>query len=183
MSRKWLKANLPSAEHISQNRYLHWMQPWLAGHYLWTLHRRNMARAVAIGLFAGLMPGPTQMLTGGVMALLLRANLPLTLFVTLYTNPLTIVPLYLLAYRYGTWLLGTDTQANISMAPDFSLATFGSWLAQMVDWVVSLGPALLVGLPALGLSFAVVGYLLVIIAWRGFIVYLWHRRKVQRAAR
>ena len=111
-----------------------------------------MARAVAIGLFAGLMPGPTQMLTGGVMALLLRANLPLTLFVTLYTNPLTIVPLYLLAYRYGAWLLGTDTQANISMAPDFSLATFGSWLAQMVDWAVSLGPALLVGLPALGLS-------------------------------
>ena len=40
---------------------------------------------------------------GPVVCVVLRVNLPLSLVTTLYTNPLTIVPLYLLAYEIGSF--------------------------------------------------------------------------------
>ena len=36
-----------------------------------------------------------------LQAALLRVNLPIALLMTLYTNPLTIVPLYFAAYKIG----------------------------------------------------------------------------------
>ena len=41
------------------------------------------------------------MLAALLLAIPLRKNMPVALIVTLYTNPLTIVPLYVLAYGYG----------------------------------------------------------------------------------
>ena len=67
-----------------------------------------MSGAVAIGLFAGLVPGPLQMLTALLLAVPLKKNVPVALIVTFYTNPFTIVPLYLLAYAYGHFLLGME---------------------------------------------------------------------------
>jgi uncharacterized protein (DUF2062 family) len=61
MPRKWFKRYLPDPATLAANRWLAWMGPRLHDPQLWTLHRRNVARAVAVGLFAGLMPGPTQM--------------------------------------------------------------------------------------------------------------------------
>ena len=66
---------------------------------------------MAIGLFAGLVPGPLQMLTALLLAVPLRKNLPVALLTTLYTNPFTIVPLYVLAYGYGSLLLGLNHAA------------------------------------------------------------------------
>ena len=50
---------------------------------------------MAIGLFSGLIPGPVQVLGAVGLSILFRAHFPLAAITTLYTNPVTIVPLYL----------------------------------------------------------------------------------------
>jgi len=51
------------------------------------LHRRSVRR-VAIGLFCGLIPGPLQMISAALLAVLFRSTCRWP-FITLYTNPLT----------------------------------------------------------------------------------------------
>src|SRR5258708_20241632 len=81
-------------------------RPWLAHPNLWPLNRRSVPGAVAIGLFCGLIPGPVQMLGALLCAIPLRKNIPVALATTLYTNPLTTVPLYLPACGCGSLLFG-----------------------------------------------------------------------------
>jgi len=96
--RRSLKRFLPNPDVVRNNR---WFAPFantLLHPRLWHLNRRSAAGAVAAGLFCGLIPGPFQMLGAAICAVIFRVNLPLALFCTLYTNPFTIVPLYLVAF-------------------------------------------------------------------------------------
>ncbi len=182
MPRKWFKRYLPDPATLAANRWLAWMGPRLHDPQLWTLHRRNVARAVAVGLFAGLMPGPTQMLTAGALAWCWRINLPVALATTLYTNPLTIVPLYWLAYEYGCLLTGQQGGLP-ALPPEWAMQGFGVWLGQMVDWAQSLGWPLLLGVPALGLTLGLAGHGLVMLAWRWHTVHAWrHRRHARKTS-
>jgi uncharacterized protein (DUF2062 family) len=54
-----------------------------------------------------------------------------------------------------------------------SLAAFGVWL-------MSLGKPLAVGLVALGLTLALLGYAAVRIGWRLYVVAAWRRRERRR---
>jgi uncharacterized protein (DUF2062 family) len=131
--------------------------------------------AVAIGLFCGLIPGPIQMLGALLCAIPLRKNIPVALAVTLYTNPLTIVPLYLVAYAYGKVILGYH-------GPDAQIAPF-EWvwsLSAFWQWMLSLGKPLGIGLVALALTLAVLGYFITELAWRVYVVKAWRRRAVRR---
>ena len=176
MSRKWFRRVLPSHESIVHNRWLAWMGPALRQPQLWQLHRRNVSRAVAIGLFCGLMPGPTQMLSAGILAWLFRVNLPVALFTTLYTNPFTIVPLYLLALKYGELITGYHG-AGMTEPPEPDGAGLVAWAHALGDCAWSLGPSLLVGLVALALTLALAGYVLVEGVWRMHVVHAWRKRK------
>ena len=89
MPRKFFQKYLPSHESIRQNRYIALFGTLLHHPNLWHLNRHSVAGGVAIGLFAGLIPGPLQMLTAAILAVPLRVNLPVVLATTLYTNPLT----------------------------------------------------------------------------------------------
>src|SRR5512142_2270877 len=99
--RRFFRERLPNHESIRQHRWLGPVRHLLHHPNLWHLHRRSVAGGVAIGLFCGLIPGPLQMISAALLAVLLRVNLPVAVFTTLYTNPFTIVPLYLLAYEIG----------------------------------------------------------------------------------
>jgi uncharacterized protein (DUF2062 family) len=121
--------------------------------------------AVAIGLFSGLVPGPLQMLTALLLAIPLRKNIPVALVTTLYTNPFTIVPLYLLAYAYGELLIPGDRPALVAPLEI-------SW-----DWMVSLGKPLAVGLIALAGTLALLGYVAVQLIWRAYVVAAWRARR------
>jgi uncharacterized protein (DUF2062 family) len=180
MPRKWFKKYLPSAETIHANRWLAWLAPWLGDPHLWTLHRRTVARAVAIGLFAGLMPGPTQMPTAALLALWWRVNLPVALATTLYTNPLTVVPLYMLAYEYGTLILRHPARLPLTVAPEWSTQTLSEWAMGWWHWTSAMGWPLLVGLVALGLTLAALGYISVMLGWRLWVVAALKKRKAER---
>jgi uncharacterized protein (DUF2062 family) len=181
--RKHFRRYLPDAAAVRANRWLARFGAWLHHPNLWHLNRDSVAGGVAIGLFAGLVPGPLQMLTAALLAIAFRRNLPVALIVTLYTNPFTIVPLYLIAYGYGSLLLGGNA-GNVHVR-HFEM-DWSDWIGSMqalADWTLSLGKPLAVGLPALALTLAVLGYFAVLGLWRAYVVLAWRARGKRRRAR
>jgi len=180
MPRKFFRRFLPDGEAIRAHKYLAWCRGSLHHPNLWHLNRHSVAGGVAIGMFAGLVPGPLQMLAAALIAIPLKKNLPVALATTLYTNPVTIAPLYLLAYGYGRLLLGADSRAA-EVAPyewDWS-----HWLGSaqaLGQWALALGKPLAVGLVALALTLAAAGYFAVQLAWRAYVVFAWRARKTRR---
>jgi len=176
MVRKILKPYLPDHQSLCQNRWLAPFAQTLLHPRLWHLNRHSAAGGVAVGLFCGLIPGPFQMLGAAILATLFRVNLPLALVTTLYTNPLTIVPIYLLAYELGRLVL---PQAGGHFAPPPELGEGGllAWLGQLSDWVLALGKPLGLGLVLLGLLLACAGYAIVRTGWRLYLLRAWHHRK------
>ena len=174
--RKHLHRFLPDHEAIRGNRWLAPFAATLLHPRLWHLNRHSAAGAVAIGLFCGLIPGPLQMLGSVIGCLVFRVNLPLALITTLYTNPFTIIPLYLVAFGIGQLVLGNG-YGDFVAPPDFSLLGPGEWIHAMSLWMYGLGKPLLVGLILLACSLAALGYLVVKGAWRWYLVRAWKKRR------
>jgi uncharacterized protein len=180
MPRKLFRRYLPTQQYVREHRYLGRFGAWLHHPNLWHLNRRSVAGGFANGLFCGLIPGPFQMLAAIAVSIAFRLNLPVALLTTLYTNPLTIGPLYLAAYYLGRLLVGGDAGA-LSEAPAFAWGDIGEWMRAMAHWAMSLGKPLAVGLVALALLLAVLGYVCVDIAWRAHVILAWRRRASRRA--
>lgn len=180
MPRKLFRKYLPDAESVRSNRLVAPFAHWLRHPNIWHLNRHSVAGAVAIGLFSGLVPGPLQMLTALILTLVLRKNLPVALLMTFYTNPFTIVPLYLLAYGYGRILVGAPAAASVEpFSMDWS-DLLGS-LSGLVDWMLGLGKPLAIGLVALGITLAALGYMAVQLGWRIYVTAAWRARKRRRS--
>lgn len=180
MPRKFLRKWMPHADTVRANRIVAPFARWLTHPNLWHLNRRSVPGAVAIGLFSGLVPGPLQMLTALLLAVPLRRNLPVALLATLYTNPFTIVPLYLLAYEYGALLLGVDPGAGKLPMYEMDWGDWSGSLQALLDWAMALGKPLGVGLVALGLTLAAIGYAATRIGWRLYVVLAWRARRRRR---
>jgi uncharacterized protein (DUF2062 family) len=173
--RKFFRKYLPDPDEILAKPWCAPFRPWLGHPNLWHLNRRSVPGAVAIGLFCGLIPGPFQMLGALICAIPLRKNIPVALAVTLYTNPLTIVPLYMIAYGYGKLLLGSS-QPDAHLVPlEWSWSVPALW-----HWMMSLGKPLGIGVLALALTLAVLGYFVTGLAWRLYVVTAWRRRAARR---
>ncbi len=177
--KKFLKNKLPTAESVITNRYLGFLSPWLARPRLWHLHRRAVALGIAIGLVTGLIPGPVQMLLAIIIAIPLRANIPAAMFATFYTNPLTFVPLYILAYKIGGLVTGDSGLPFVP--PDIELTLSGMWGAvpELYRWFVSLGDTLLIGLAIQASITAVCGYIATLVIWRVVVTRRWRTRHLK----
>ncbi len=185
MARKFLKRILPDQATIEQNPWLRRLGPWLVHPGVWHLHRKSVAGGVAAGLFCGLLPAPFQMLTAALAAFLFHWNLPVAVFATLYTNPFTFIPLYVLALEIGRWVLNTffsvknengEVVASAFPAPpDFEWsAPIDSFIA-LGQWGLGMGWPLVIGVLTLASALAITGYLMTRIAWS-----LWVRWEVQK---
>jgi uncharacterized protein (DUF2062 family) len=173
--RRHLKKYLPDPSAIADNRWLRPFRSSLLHPRLWHLNRHSAAGAVAAGLACGLIPGPFQMLGAALGALIFRYNLPLSMFVTLYTNPLTIVPLYLIAYQLGR--LATGDGSGFLLPPAFDAGDFIGWTKAIEAWMLAVAFPLGIGLVILAASLALAGYFAVKAAWRLYLVRAWHRRR------
>ncbi len=185
MPRKFFRRFLPDHDAIRRNRYVAWFGPRLQHHNLWHLHRRSVAGGVAAGLFAGLIPGsnPVQFAAGALLAIALRVNLPIAVFVTLYSNPFTIVPLYYLAFRLGQLVLMQGDGGLPPLAFGLEGKGFGEWIPAALEWLASVGKPLVVGLPLLALLLALIGYFAVDRLWRLSVRCAWRRRRRRHALR
>ena len=181
MPRKHFRKYLPSHESIQENRFFSRFGRFLQHPNLWHLNRRSVSGGVAVGLFAGLLPAPLQMLTAGLLSVPLRVNLPVAILMTLYTNPFTIVPIYWAAYEIGSLFI--TGPGNMTPPPAFSFAELGAWLGSVWKWAMYYGKPLALGLLVLGAALALVGYIAVYYGWGEWVRMTWRRRKKKRAAR
>jgi len=184
MPRKFFRKYLPSHETIRNNPYIGRFGTFFLHPNLWHVNRRSVSGGVAAGMFAGLVPGsnPVQFAVAAMLAVAFRVNLPVAVAVTLYTNPLTIGPIYVIAYWIGT-LLAPASGAPLTHPPGLDWSNLGAWLRAILEWTLSLGKPLAVGLVVLAVGLAVAGYVVVQLAWRAQVVLAWRRRKARRAGR
>src|SRR5574343_1770182 len=177
--RRTLRKYLPDHEAIRSIRWLRPFQASLLHPRLWHLNRHSAAGAVAAGLFCGLIPGPLQMLGAAICALVFRFNLPLAMFVTFYTNPFTIVPLYLLAYQIGR--LALQENSAFQTPPALDTGNFIAWTDALQHWMLDAARPLTAGLLILGFVLAGLGYVATRIAWRRYLVRAWRQRNALRS--
>ena len=184
MPRKFFRKILPSHESIKQNRYIACFGPRLQHHNLWHLNRRSVAGGVAAGLLTGLVPGsnPVQFAAAALVSLLFKVNLPIAVAVTLYSNPLTIVPLYYAAFKLGQTVIFSGNGEVPSIALALEGKPIREWIPAALEWVATAGKPLLVGLPLLAALLALVGYFAVDFAWRVHVLTHWRRRRLRRAS-
>jgi uncharacterized protein (DUF2062 family) len=182
--RDWIRDRMPSEERLRTSRGLRWLAPLLGRRSLWHLNRRRVAMGAGIGVFCGLLIPLAQIAGAAVLALLLRANLPVAAVATLVSNPLTYGPIFVLAYRTGAALLGERPQPAaaeaLAAARKEPAETASAGKPGWIERARAIGQPLFLGLAV----FAVVGGLL---AWglvhAAWTVAVWLKRRRRRRRR
>jgi len=123
---------------------------------------------MAIGVFVGFTPPlGLQMITAAVLATLTHSNRAAAVAAVWITNPFTALPIYVLTYRVGRYLIGDGEAIDIRQRLRAVVVDeHGEWLhlseqfreLLSLGWGV-LGPMTLGGV-MLGLPAAAAGYLL-----------------------
>lgn len=177
MPRKLLKKYLPDPAHMREHKYLRVFGDRLADANLWHLNRRSIANGVFIGLFCAMIPMPLQMLPAAMLAILFRANLPVSVALVWLTNPLTAVPVW-----YGTYLFGS---ALLGMEPSWVIEdnSFEAVWTAMWENFWQLYVPMLVGSLIIGLVLACVGWASAHYLWRAHIRHQMRLRKARRQQR
>lgn len=172
MPRRWLRKYLPDHATLREHPRLSRLGHRLHDPNLWHLNRRSVAGGFAAGLFMAWVPVPFQMLLAATAAVLLRVNLPLAVVTVWITNPLTMPPLFWLAYKVGTHLLGSDVE-------HFTFEISWWWLREELALVWR---PFLLGCAVMGAASAAVGYGAARGLWRWWVVRK-HRSRQARASR
>lgn len=83
--------------------------------YLWSFKQPYVGPAILIGSIVAFLPlFGVQLLTVTALALVLKVNLPVLAGLQFISNPLTLVPIYLINYKIGSWLLDSVGLATTS---------------------------------------------------------------------
>lgn len=169
--RKWFIKWAPERSTLSENRWLAPVASCIASPSVWHFDRRSIAKAVALGVFAGLILPIGQIILAVLLAASLRANILIASAATLVTNPLTFAPIYYAAYRTGSYLLALTGRPA-------GAANEGN--AGVLNLLASLGAVslpTLVGLIVLSVVSSFLAFAAVHLAWRGAVVWRWRRRR------
>ena len=174
----WIRRHIPKRETIHENRMLRPFARHLSKPELWRMHRRSVPRGVAIGLGVGIIIPFMHMLIAALLAIPLRANVAVAAAFTLLINPLTIPPIYYLAYRMGMWELRADA---VVIDPETAQQASGE-LARVLFWVHHASGPIAVGIVTLAFLAALLGYVLTAIVWRLWLASKMRRRREARVS-
>jgi len=170
MPRRFFRKFTLKREHLKRRW---WMAPFdhlLHDPHLWSIRRRTVAPAFALGLFVAYLPIPGHVLAAILLALLLRVNIPVAALTTLVNNPLTMGPMYYAGFELGRALLGRPPQP-------FQFEMSFAWLAERF---ATIWEPMLLGCLLLGAILALVGYVGLDLLWRASISGYLARRRARR---
>lgn len=175
----WIRAQAPARESFEKSRFLRPFAKRVFHPALWRFTRRSVPRGVALGLLVGiflLIPG-VQIAGAALLALPVRANIPVAAAMTFLSNPVT-TPFILAASFYigeTTLHFGADlSQFQALLDRNASLVDWAAWLLS------SAAPAMLWGLFVISVVAAAIGYLVATWGWRLWLVRKWHSRHKNR---
>ena len=169
---KWLARHIPTQESVQRHRLLRPFARHLGEPALWRLTKRSVPRAVALGLFVGVLIPVMHTLIAAIFAIPTRANIAVTAAFTLVVNPLTIPPLYYAAYRIGSWELHHDA----SLVNPAAAERFSSELSRILFWIHEASGSIAIGVLTIAFAAALVGYLGSALVWRWWIGAKWRQR-------
>lgn len=163
--RRWLHKRLPKPEDVRAQPSLRWMGPLLRRPWLWQLSRRRVALGAAIGVFFGFLIPVLQIALSAVFAILLRANLPVAAVSTLVSNPFTYAPIFVLAYRTGSAILGEQIDEAQLAALEREVEGEDAEPASWAERAAAIGKPFFLGLFIFATVGAVATWLLVNLIW------------------
>jgi uncharacterized protein (DUF2062 family) len=166
MPKKTIKRMMPDHQTIKENKYLKIFGDLLHNANLWHLNRHSVAKAFAVGLFFAFIPVPFQMVLSAGIAIIVHANLPLSIALVWITNPLTMPFIFYACYLVGVWVLGVPEQ-------EFAFQASWQWV---LDSLSTIGPAFLVGCGLLAVIFSILGYFVIHSFWRYQTIKAWKNR-------
>ena len=151
---------------------------------LWHLNRHSVSRAFLAGLFAGFafLMFPGQMLVAAVLAIWIRANLPIAVGLVWITNPITSPPIIYFALKIGTWFIPVDFNTDLEVLLNFEWTTEGikHQAAGLIDIIKLAWQPLLLGTFIIGVFLSFSSYFIVQLFWRWHVVHDWNARQQKR---
>ena len=170
MPKDFIKKYLPDPEKLKHNKSLAFLGDVIHDPNLWHLNRHSVTKAVAIGLFWGCIPMPMQMVAAAFFAMWLNANLPLSVGLVWFSNPVTMPPIFYFEYLVGAWLL--------------DMPAVGFEYELTLEWIESklyqVGVPLLLGSVFCGLILSFIGYCSIAFLWRRSVIKRWKNRRFNR---
>lgn len=167
MFRPFIRTLAGRVQAVRDRWYARPFAQWLGDSRLWSLQRRGITLAFGAGLTICFVPLPVHVPVALAVAALARVNVPVILSTVFLVNPLTVVPVYYVAYRVGCLALGTADGA-------FSFELSWDWLQN------GLGPMwkpFLAGCALCGVAAGVLGWLLLEVAWRRHVIKKYRARR------
>jgi len=177
--RHWCHQRLPTRESVEQIGWLRPIAHIVLRSDLWRFHRRSVPRGVGLGLFIGIfLMIPGLQIVGAVLASMpFRANIPLAVTMTFFSNPLTTPLILLASIGVGNRLFGLHADLSTLELLHRHNADVGEYL----HWLFSdAAPAMVGGLLVISAGAAIIGYGLSVLLWRLWIAHKWRHRSVER---
>lgn len=106
MPRRLLRRLLPHPDSLRKRWIFRVFGSRLTDSRLWSLGRRSITVGFGAGIAIAFIPLPVHLPLAVLCAILWRLNVAVTCVTTMFVNPLTAVPVYYLAYRVGSLLIG-----------------------------------------------------------------------------
>jgi uncharacterized protein (DUF2062 family) len=170
MPRRFFRKFSLKRHEVGERWYLAPFQHLLHDRRLWGIRRQTVVPAFALGLGMSFMPFPGHPIFATLIALALRINIPVAFATTFVSNPLTMGPMYFVAYQIGSFVLGLEPEPfEFEMSLDWMTGTFLDYWAP-----ISLGCLLM------GLTAGTIGYVTLDLMWRNSI---WNYKSNKRRER
>jgi uncharacterized protein (DUF2062 family) len=150
--------------------YLHPFRFVLTHPVYFSANRKAVTGGLWLGLFIAFMPLPGHTMLAILAALLLRVNLPVAAVAVWVTNPLTVVPVFYMAYRLGCAVLNIPVEL---IPEDVSW----SWMTNELN---EIWKPLWYGSLILGIATASAAYIAINVLWRVSTIYRYRRRHILR---
>ena len=160
MPKRLIKKYMPDHKTIREHKHLQVFGKLLHDANLWHFNRRSVSGAFAVGLFCAFIPLPSQMIIAAAIAILVRVNLPISISLVWVTNPITMPPIFYLAYKTGAFVMGQE-----AISSDYKLTA--QWFT---DQLHLIWQPFLLGCFICGAISAMIAYITIRLLWRLHII-------------
>ncbi len=167
MLKEKLKKFMPDKQKIINSKSMKIFGDVLHNPNLWHLSKKSIANALAVGLFCAWIPVPFQMILAAGFSIIFQANVALAVGCVWVSNPITIPPMFIFAYKVGAFVLGSPPSEY-----EFSLSF--QWLTSTLQdkWL-----PFFLGCLICAVASSFIGYMSVKIIWRYDEIRKWLKNK------
>ncbi len=161
---------LPTREQLRNTRGLKFLGDVIHEPNLWHFNRYSLSLAFLIGGICCFLPMPFQTIPCVILCVWLRCNIPVSVAVVWLSNPITMGPMMVFAYKVGAGIM--DVERNPSPL-DPTLEWFMGQLGEI--W-----QPLILGALVCGITFGTTGFLAIRLYYRWRITRYKRRKREKR---